>query len=188
MRIRRTTHEPRIELIPLIDVMMFLLSFFIYSQALAVRISVVPMELRKFQSAQAAKPAPAATISISLDGKLYYNRVPCELQDVAGRVAESKSEDAKTVVYIAVADGQGTIDRAPIMQSVWDKLRGCGLQVNFVGRPIDSDEKKPATAPATTAPVPAATAPATTAPAPTPTAPAPAAATAPAPTAPTATP
>ncbi|MEN9669490.1 MAG: hypothetical protein RLZZ386_1397, partial [Planctomycetota bacterium] len=57
MRIRRTTHEPRIELIPLIDVMMFLLSFFIYSQALAVRISVVPMELRKFQSAQAAKPA-----------------------------------------------------------------------------------------------------------------------------------
>ena len=181
MRIRRTTHEPRIELIPLIDVMMFLLSFFIYSQALAVRISVVPMELRKFQSAQAAKPAPAATISISLDGKLYYNRVPCELSDVAGRVAESKSEDAKTVVYIAVADGQGTIDRAPILQSVWDKLRGCGLQVNLVGRPIDTDEKKSSTAPATTAP-------ATTAPAPTPTAPAPPAATAPAPTAPTATP
>ena len=168
MRIRRTTHEPRIELIPLIDVMMFLLSFFIYSQALAVRISVVPMELRKFQSAQAAKPAPAATISITLDGKLYYNRVPCELSDVAGRVAESKSEDTKTVVYIAVADGQGTIDRAPIMQSVWDKLRGCGLQVNFVGRPIDSDEKKPSTAPAETAPVPnapAPTAPATSAPA-----------------------
>ncbi|MDA0214151.1 MAG: biopolymer transporter ExbD [Planctomycetota bacterium] len=149
MRIRRTVHEPRIELIPLIDVMMFLLSFFIYSQALAVRISVVPMELRKFQSAQAAKPVPAATISITLDGKLYYNRVPCELSDIAGRVAESKSEDTKTVVYIAVADGQGTVDRAPIMQSVWDKLRGCGLQVNFVGRPIDTDEKNPATAPTT---------------------------------------
>ena len=98
------------------------------------------------------------------------------MSDVAGRVAESKSEDTKTVVYIAVADGQGTIDRAPIMQSVWDKLRGCGLQVNFVGRPIDSDEKKPSTAPAETAP--ATTAPATTAPA----------TTAPATTAPTATP
>ena len=53
------------------------------------------------------------------------------------------------MVYIAVADGQGTVDRAPIMQSVWDKLRGCGLQVNFVGRPIDTDEKNPATTPTT---------------------------------------
>lgn len=144
MRIRRTSHEPRIELIPLIDVMMFLLSFFIYSQALAVRVSVIPMELRKFQSGQNAKPSAAATISISLDGKLYYNRVPCTIDDLAGRVAESKKEDPKTIVYIAVADGQGTIDRAPIMQSVWDKLRGCGLQVNFVGKPIESDAKAPA--------------------------------------------
>ena len=147
MRIRRTSHEPRIELIPLIDVMMFLLSFFIYSQALAVRIGVVPMELRKFQSAQNAKPATAATISIALDGKLYYNRIPCDLVEISGRVAESKLEDPKTIVYIAVADGQGTIDRAPVMQSIWDKLRGCGLQVNFVGKPIETDEKAP---PATT--------------------------------------
>ncbi len=139
MRIRRTVHEPRIELIPLIDVMMFLLSFFIYSQALAVRISVVPMELRKFESSQAAKPAPAATISIALDGKLFYNRVPCSIDDIAGRVAESKKEDPKTVVYIAVADGEGSVDRAPIMQSVWDRLRGSGLQVNFVGKPRDAD-------------------------------------------------
>ncbi|MSQ89766.1 MAG: biopolymer transporter ExbD [Phycisphaerales bacterium] len=143
MRIRRTVHEPRIELIPLIDVMMFLLSFFIYSQALAVRVSVIPMELRKFQSGQSAKPSTAATISIALDGKLYYNRIPCELSDIAGRVAESKQEDPKTIVYIAVADGAGTVDRAPVMQSIWDKLRGCGLQVNFVGKPLESDEPPP---------------------------------------------
>jgi biopolymer transport protein ExbD len=178
MRIRRTAHEPRIELIPLIDVMMFLLSFFIYSQALAVRVSVIPMELRKFQSGQAAKPAPAATISIALDGKLFYNRVPCALTDLAGRVAESKQEDPKTVIYIAVADGQGSIDRAPLMQAVWDKLRGCGLSVNFVGKPIEDDDKTsagtsqrlPAAAPQSSAPAPAAPAP--TAPAPTAAAPA----------------
>jgi len=182
MRIRRTAHEPRIELIPLIDVMMFLLSFFIYSQALAVRVSVIPMELRKFQSGQAAKPAPAATISIALDGKLFYNRVPCALAELAGRVAESKQEDPKTVIYIAVADGQGSIDRAPLMQAVWDKLRGCGLSVNFVGKPIEADDKTsegssqrlPAATPQSGASAP--TAPAPTAPAPTapaPTAPAP---------------
>ena len=146
MRIRRSVHDPRIELIPLIDVMMFLLSFFIYSQALAVRVSVVPMELRKFQSSQDAKPAPAATISLALDGKLYYNRVPCTIDDIPAKVAESKKEDEKTVVYIAVADGEGTVDRAPIMQSVWDRLRGCGLQVNFVGMPKESGEA-PAPAP-----------------------------------------
>lgn len=139
LRLRRAPHEPRIEVIPLIDVMMFLLSFFIYSQALAVRVSVVPMELRNFESAQDAKPAPAATISIALDGKVFYDREPVSLDGIPERVAASRKEDARTVVYIAVADGQGTVDRAPILQDIWDRLRKSGLTVNLVGRKIDRD-------------------------------------------------
>lgn len=139
LRLRRAPHEPRIEVIPLIDVMMFLLSFFIYSQALAVRVSVVPMELRNFESAQDAKPAPAATISIALDGKVFYDREPIALEGIPERVAASRKEDPRTVVYIAVADGQGTVDRAPILQDIWDRLRKSGLTVNLVGRKIDRD-------------------------------------------------
>ncbi len=151
LRLRRAPHEPRIEVIPLIDVMMFLLSFFIYSQALAVRVSVVPMELRNFASAQDAKPAPAATISIDLEGKLFYDREPVELDALPERIAASRKEDERTVVYIAVADGEGTVDRAPILQDVWERLRGSGLSVNLVGRRVDRDDAAPRRAPAPSA-------------------------------------
>ena len=40
-RLRRTTHEPRIELAPLIDVMLFLLTFFIYSVMVTERVDLV---------------------------------------------------------------------------------------------------------------------------------------------------
>jgi biopolymer transport protein ExbD len=43
-RIRRVPHEPRIELAPLIDVMLFLLTFFIYSVMMMERVDLVPME------------------------------------------------------------------------------------------------------------------------------------------------
>jgi biopolymer transport protein ExbD len=173
LRLRRAPHEPRIEVIPLIDVMMFLLSFFIYSQALAVRVSVVPMELRNFASAQDAKPAPAATISIDLEGKLFYDREPVELAALPERIAASRKEDERTVVYIAVANGEGTVDRAPILQDVWERLRGSGLTVNLVGRRVDRDSAAPRQGPPPAAapdapagtPAPSAT-PATPAPAP----------------------
>ena len=45
-RVRRSPAEPRIELAPLIDVMLFLLTFFIYSVMLMERVDLVPMEMR----------------------------------------------------------------------------------------------------------------------------------------------
>ncbi len=59
-RVRRTTHEPRIELAPLIDVMLFLLTFFIYPVMVTERVDLIPMELRTYRSGTAAKPAAAA--------------------------------------------------------------------------------------------------------------------------------
>jgi hypothetical protein len=58
-------------------------------------------------------------------------------------------------VYIAVADGEGTVDRAPILQDVWERLRGSGLSVNLVGRRVDRDNTAPRGAPAPASPAPA---------------------------------
>ena len=52
LRLRRTPLEPRIELVPLIDVMMFLLTFFVYAQVLTTRVAIVlpPAGEREFGS------------------------------------------------------------------------------------------------------------------------------------------
>lgn len=134
-RIRRETTEARIELNPLIDLMTFLLTFFIYAVVMMVRVDMVPMELKQFSTGLPAKPTPAATISLDLDGSIYFNKEKVKLEDVAVKVKAAKDADPSTVVYLAIANGQGTLDRAPVMQDLWDRLNGLGVAVNLVGKP-----------------------------------------------------
>ncbi|MEE2681680.1 MAG: biopolymer transporter ExbD [Planctomycetota bacterium] len=135
MAIRRSNHEFRVELTPMIDVIFLLLVFFIYAMVLMVRVDLVPMELRSFQTGQPAEPAPAATISIDLDGNVFLDRQPIPLDDLADAVRERTIIDPATVVYLAVAEGRSETDRAPVLQDVWDRLRPTGVTINLVGRP-----------------------------------------------------
>jgi biopolymer transport protein ExbD len=134
-RLRRSHPEPRIELIPLIDVMTFLLTFFVYAFVLIARVEVLPMELQRFEAGRDAEPLPAVTISIDLDGRLYVDRVPTEMDRILDDIRAAAARDPDTVIYLALADGEGPVDRAPILTALWDRLQNAGLAINFVGRP-----------------------------------------------------
>jgi biopolymer transport protein ExbD len=134
-RLRRTPIQPRIELIPLIDVMTFLITYFIYATATLMRVDLVPMELQQFTSGKAATGAPAVTVAVNLEGKVFVDKEPVELTQMVERIREKVSKDKKTVVYLAIAEGQGTIDRAPLLQELWDRMRPLNMTVNLVGRP-----------------------------------------------------
>jgi biopolymer transport protein ExbD len=136
-RIRREPPEARIELNPLIDLMTFLLTFFIYAVVMMVRVDMVPMELKRFSTGQPAKPAPAATISLDIEGLVYFTKEKITIEEVAPRVKAAREADPTTIVYLAVDHGQGKIDRAPILQDLWDRLKDLGVAVNFVGKPSD---------------------------------------------------
>jgi hypothetical protein len=60
---------------------------------------------------------------------------------VAEKVKAAKQADPTTIVYLAVANGQGTMDRAPLMQDLWDRLKDLGVAVNLVGKPKESTAK-----------------------------------------------
>ena len=140
-RMRREPPEARIELNPLIDLMTFLLTFFIYAVVMMVRVDMVPMELKQFASGKPAKPLPAATISLDLNGAIYFNKDKVTIDEVADKVKAAKQADPTTVVYLAVANGQGTMDRAPLMQDLWDRLKDLGVAVNLVGKPKETAAK-----------------------------------------------
>ena len=140
-RMRREPPEARIELNPLIDLMTFLLTFFIYAVVMMVRVDMVPMELKQFASGKPAKPLPAATISLDLNGAIYFNKDKVTIDEVADKVKAAKQADPTTVVYLAVANGQGTLDRAPLMQDLWDRLKDLGVAVNLVGKPKETAAK-----------------------------------------------
>jgi biopolymer transport protein ExbD len=161
-KVRRIPHDPRIELAPLIDVMLFLLTFFIYSVMVMERVDLIPMSLRTYQSGQAAKPVPAATISIDLDGTLYLDRAPVGLDELGPKLEEARTKSPDLVVYLALADGESPVDRSAILLDVWDRLQPWQFNVNIVGRqrrgPETRDaETPPATNPATGPTVPSVT-------------------------------
>ena len=141
-RMRREPPEARIELNPLIDLMTFLLTFFIYAVVMMVRVDMVPMELKQFASGKPAKPLPAATISLDLNGAIYFNKDKVTIDEVAEKVKAAKQADPTTIVYLAVANGQGTMDRAPLMQDLWDRLKDLGVAVNLVGKPKETTDNK----------------------------------------------
>jgi hypothetical protein len=51
--------------------------------------------------------------------------------------------DRQTIVYLAIADGSGTVDRAPLLQDLWDRLRTLNITVNLVGRPSMTPKTEP---------------------------------------------
>lgn len=142
-RIRRQKHEPRIELAPLIDVMLFLLTFFIYQVMVTERVDLVPMELRTYRSGTAAKPAAAATISIDLDGVLYLDRVPVALDELVSRLEPMRETAPDLVVYLALADGSSRIDRSNLLLEIWDRLQPAKFNVSIVGRRNSGPEIRP---------------------------------------------
>lgn len=134
--LRRTQHEARIEIMPLIDVIFLLLTFFIYAMVLMVRAELLPVQMPAFAAGEPARPAPAVTISIDQDGQLFYNREPVEINAILERINAAMAEDPETVVYIA-ADERGDIDRLPTFLALYDRLAHAGLNIKLVGRPSE---------------------------------------------------
>jgi biopolymer transport protein ExbD len=142
--------------------MLFLLTFFIYSVMVMERVDLIPMSLRTYQSGTAAKPVPAATISVDLDGSVYLDRVPVALDELVSKLEESRDKAPDLVVYLALADGDSPVDRSATLLDIWDRLQPAKFNVNIVGRQRRGPETRelatpPASAPATGPTVPTVT-------------------------------
>lgn len=134
----------------MIDVMLFLLTFFIYSVMLMERVDLVPMDLRTYQSGKPAKPAPAATISVDLDGRLFLDRAPVAIDELVEKLEQARSSAPDLIVYLALADGSGEVDRSQLLLDVWDRLQPAKFNVSLVGRqrrlPTKGTPQQPASA------------------------------------------
>ncbi len=133
--LRRTDYEPRIEMMPLIDVVFLLLTFFIYAMVLMVRAEVLPVPLESYISGTAAEPRPTVSITIAVDGNIYVGQTIVPLEEVASAVQEQFDKKPESAIYLVVEDGESEIDRGPLLTGTWDQLRKQGLEIFLVGAP-----------------------------------------------------
>jgi biopolymer transport protein ExbD len=96
----RSRKRARIEIIPLIDVIFFLLATF-----MMVSISMVKNNGIKVNLPAAATGAPQehqddTTITVTKAGGLFFNKAPLELQELPARLAELKAAQSDPKVFI----------------------------------------------------------------------------------------
>lgn len=93
--------QARIEIIPLIDVIFFLLATFVLFTLSLNRIQSVPVDL---PVAAPPKDKPTVddtvTIQVSADSSLFWNREPMEMSDLESRITayKSQSEDPRLLI------------------------------------------------------------------------------------------
>ena len=133
--IRRPQYETRIEIMPLIDVIFLLLTFFIYAMVLMVRAELLPVEMHAFASGEPAKVPPAVAITIDRNGSLFFNREQIAMSTVLTRLKAVRDADPDTVIYVA-AEATGATDRLPTFLDLYDQLAHAGLNIKLVGAPI----------------------------------------------------
>ena len=105
MRIqRRSIKKARIEIIPMIDTIFFLLVFFMISTLSMTQFKGMPVNLPKAASGQQA-PVESAAITIDKDGRLFLNQRAIDKAALGEALSQQLAKNAEMLVVINADDG-----------------------------------------------------------------------------------
>ena len=123
MRIaRKASEKARIEIIPMIDVIFFLLVFFMVSTLSMTINRGLPVNLPTAATSQ-KDMRDNVSLTVMQDGKMFLNKEPVTLQDMGPRVKAALAADPRLAVVIN-ADGQ--VLHSTVVD-ILDELRQAGV-------------------------------------------------------------
>lgn len=101
LRVRRTSPEPRIELMPLIDVVFLLLTFFVFAMVLMVRTEVLDLNLPTMGTADPATDGTFITIGLDGEGGIFVGTDPVTFETLADEVRARQAADPEAKLAVA---------------------------------------------------------------------------------------
>jgi biopolymer transport protein ExbD len=120
--VRRTPRRARIEIIPMIDTVFFLLVFFMMASLAMAVYRGVPVRLPHAATGQAA-PAENVTVTVTQDGQMYLDKEPVAPETLGDRLRARVAGDPELAVVIN-ADADVVHGR---VVDVLDQARGAGV-------------------------------------------------------------
>jgi biopolymer transport protein ExbD len=104
LRSLRQERQPKLMVIPMIDIIFFLLVFFIMSTLYMVDQQTIPVNLPQAASAQSDKPHSVA-VAVTREGRILFDQeeIPLELVKRRVQIEVSKQND---VVFVLRSDKQ----------------------------------------------------------------------------------
>ncbi len=113
----------RIEIIPLIDIIFFLLATFVMISLSMVKNQGLNVNLPSAQTAVSQERKAAVTITVTQKNEVYLNQKMISLDTLPGRLKELKDQDPDLKVFIN-GDSHAYFQRAI---TVLDKVRAAGI-------------------------------------------------------------
>ncbi|MEQ8844088.1 MAG: biopolymer transporter ExbD [Phycisphaerales bacterium] len=129
-RARRHAESPRLDMMPLIDVVFLLLTFFVFAMVLMVRINADDIRLPQASGGEPVEERVAAVIALSQEGGLTLDGAPFDAANLADRLADLG--DAQ--IYVAPDV------RAPVGElfTLLERLRDAGVNdFRFLRQTVD---------------------------------------------------
>ncbi len=114
----------RLEIIPLIDIMFFLLATFIMVSLSMIQNKGLVVNLPGAAAATTQPQTPSVTLSLSAAGRLYWNKQMIDFNELKLRLQGLKATDPDPKVFIH-ADAKA--DYGDVVQ-ILDGLREAGIQ------------------------------------------------------------
>ena len=124
--------KARIEIIPLIDIMFFLLASFLMASLSMLRLQSVKLDLPTAVTAKRDFKPDIVNISVKANGEVYYEKKQINLDDLQKILADAYRKNTNAPVYIS-ADKE---TRHGMIVRVLDLVRREGIQkVSFAISP-----------------------------------------------------
>lgn len=134
-RLRRHDYSPRLEMMPLLDVVFLLLTFFIYSFVVMIRADALSIGLAPVASG--GQPGGGAIQLLTIDADGGFNFAGDALDEAAldTLLRDFAVDPVAPTLYVSLAQ-EGSADRGPIVWDLLQRVEEAGLE-NFaiVGPP-----------------------------------------------------
>ena len=129
-------NKPRVEVIPMIDIMMFLLVFFVVISLRMIAGTGVPMEIPSSKTTQSIKSS-TVTVGVTKAGETVIDGKPVTADALKAKLLDLKKQKPVDVVLA----GDKDVSLQTLLQ-VMDAIRGAGISsVGIAARAEKADKK-----------------------------------------------
>jgi len=96
----RAVRKARIEIVPLIDIIFFLLATFVMVSLSMVKNQGIAVNLPAAATSEPQERTDPATVTIAADGTLYFNKESVTREQLSARLQALKAGDAEPRVFV----------------------------------------------------------------------------------------
>ena len=129
----------RIEIIPLIDVIFFLLATFVLFTLALNKSNGLPVSLPDSETGEKRDPGGSVTFTVTQEGTLAWNKEPVTLQEFLDRLRQYHLDEPNPKILIN-GDQHAYFNRAIY---VFDEVRKVGIQKVFIETLVRPEKPAP---------------------------------------------